>query len=39
MIIIKSKHNVPLSLTKERWNHIVLKHPGMDGQNRDQFEI
>lgn len=32
MIIVKSKNNVSLRLTKERWNHIVLRHPELDGQ-------
>jgi hypothetical protein len=32
VIIVKSKNNVSLRLTKERWNHIVLRHPELDGQ-------
>lgn len=32
MIIVKSKNNVSLRLTLERWKHIVLRHPEMDGQ-------
>ena len=32
MIIVKSKNKIPLRLTKERWNHIVLRHPEMGGQ-------
>ncbi len=32
MIVVKSKNNVSLRLTKERWNHIVLRHPELDGQ-------
>lgn len=27
MIIVKSKNDVPLRLTKERWNHIIARHP------------
>lgn len=32
MIIVKSKNNVSLRLTKERWNHIILRHPEMNSQ-------
>lgn len=38
MIIVKSKNNVSLRLTKERWNHIVLRHPEMDGQKEQVLE-
>lgn len=38
MIIVKSKNNIPLRLSKERWNHIVLKHPEMDGQKERMIE-
>ena len=38
MIIVKSKNNVSLRLTKERWNHIVLRHPEMDGQKGQVLE-
>jgi hypothetical protein len=38
MIIVKSKNNVLLRLTKERWNHIVLRHPEMDGQKDQVLE-
>ncbi|MBI5026830.1 MAG: hypothetical protein HZC12_08950 [Nitrospirae bacterium] len=38
MIIVKSKNNVSLRLTKERWNHIVLRHPEMDGQREQVLE-
>lgn len=38
MIIIKSKNNIPLRLTKERWNHIILRHPELDGQKEQVLE-
>lgn len=38
MIIVKSKNNVSLRLTKERWNHIVLRHPELDGQKEQVLE-
>lgn len=38
MIIIKSKNNIPLRLTKERWNHIVLRHPELNGQKEQVLE-
>lgn len=38
MIIVNSKNNIPLRLTKERWNHIVLRHPEMDKQKEQLLE-
>ena len=38
MIIVKSKNNVSSRLTKERWNHIVLRHPELDGQKEQVLE-
>lgn len=38
MVIVKSKNNVSLRLTKERWNHIVHRHPEMDGQKDQVLE-
>lgn len=38
MIIIKSKNNTPLRLTKERWNYIILRHPELDGQKEQVLE-
>ncbi len=38
MIIVKSKNNVSLRLTQERWKHIVLRHPEMDGQKDHVLE-
>ncbi len=32
MIIVKSVNKVPIRLTVERWSHITLRHPEMDGQ-------
>ena len=31
MIIVRSKNNVPIRLTDERWRHISTQHPEMDG--------
>ncbi|MFN3740098.1 MAG: hypothetical protein ACK4TF_05425 [Thermodesulfovibrionales bacterium] len=33
MIIVKSKNNIPIRLTKERWEHIIQRHPEMNGQS------
>ena len=30
MLIIKSKNNVPIRLTIERWQHITKRHPEME---------
>ncbi len=38
MIIIKSKNNVSLRLTKERWQHIVMRHPEMADQKERLLE-
>ena len=38
MIIIKSKNNIPLRLTKERWHHIIMRHPELDGQKEQVLE-
>ncbi|MBF0345965.1 MAG: hypothetical protein HQL06_17275 [Nitrospirae bacterium] len=35
MIIVKSKNNISLRLTKERWEHIILRHPELEG-HKDQ---
>lgn len=32
MIIIKSKNNIPIRLTKERWKHIGIRHPELKSQ-------
>jgi hypothetical protein len=32
MIIVKSKNDIPVRLTTERWNHIIIRHPEMDSQ-------
>lgn len=37
MILINSKNNIPLRLTKEWESHIVLRHPEMDGQDEPVF--
>ncbi|MFN3740962.1 MAG: hypothetical protein ACK4TF_09900 [Thermodesulfovibrionales bacterium] len=33
MIIVKSKNNIPIRLTKERWEHIIQRYPEMNGQS------
>ncbi len=32
MIIVRSKNNVPIRLTIERWEHIIKRHPEMDAE-------
>ena len=32
MLIIQSKNNVPIRLTIERWDHIIRRHPELEGQ-------
>lgn len=32
MIIVRSKNDVPIRLTIERWEHIIRRHPEMDGE-------
>ncbi len=32
MVIVRSKNHVPLRLTIERWDHIMKRHPEMDGE-------
>jgi hypothetical protein len=32
LLIIQSKNNVPIRLTIERWDHIILRHPELKGQ-------
>ncbi|MFQ5433097.1 MAG: hypothetical protein ACE5EN_11410, partial [Nitrospinota bacterium] len=38
MIIVKSRNNVPIRLTVERWNHITKRHPEMIGQKERVLE-
>lgn len=38
MILVKSKNNVPIRLTVERWSHIVKRHPEMEGQKERVLE-
>jgi len=38
MIVIKSKNNVPVRLTTERWSHIIKRHPEMEGQKNNVLE-
>ena len=36
MKIVRSRNNIPIRLTDERWQHIVRRHPEMDTfQERD----
>ena len=35
MIIVRSRHGVPVRLTEERWLHIISRHPEM-GEQRDR---
>ena len=32
MVIVRSKNHVPIRLTIERWDHIIKRHPEMDGE-------
>jgi len=32
MVIVRSKNNVPIRLTIERWEHIIRRHTEMDGE-------
>ncbi len=38
MIIVKSKNNVSIRLTTERWKHIIARHPEMDNQKEHVLE-
>ncbi len=38
MIIVKSRNNIPIRLTTERWKHITTRHPEMDGQKEHVLE-
>lgn len=38
MIIIKSIENIPIRLTQERWNHIIQRHPELEGQKDKVLE-
>ena len=38
MVIVQSKNDVAIRLTRERWTHIVERHPEMDGQRRRVLE-
>jgi len=31
MVIVRSKNHLPIRLTIERWDHIIKRHPEMDG--------
>jgi len=38
MVIVKSKNNIPIRLTTERWNHIITRHPEIDSQKEHVLE-
>jgi len=38
MLIVRSRNGVPVRLTKERWQHIVRRHPEMDDQRERVLE-
>ena len=38
MLLVHSRNRVPVRLTEERWQHIVRRHPEMDGQREQVLE-
>lgn len=38
MVIVKSKNNIPIRLTKERWFHIISRHPELMDQKERILE-
>jgi hypothetical protein len=38
MLIVHPSNDVPVRLTRERWQHIVRRHPEMDNQRRRVLE-
>ena len=38
MIIVYSIEDTPIRLTNERWNHIIRRHPELDGQKEKVLE-
>lgn len=38
MLIVRSRNGVPVRLTEERWQHIVHRHPEMEGQREKVLE-
>ena len=38
MVIVKSKNNIPIRVTTERWNHIITRHPEIDSQKEHVLE-
>lgn len=38
MLIVHSQNGVPVRLTEERWQHIIHRHPEMDGQRQQVLE-
>jgi hypothetical protein len=38
MLVVRSRNGVPVRLTEERWQHIVSRHPEMDGQRERVLE-
>ena len=39
MIIVRSKNNIQIRLTTERWRHIIKRHPEMENQKEHVLEI
>ena len=38
MLIVRSHNQVPVRLTDERWEHIILRHPEMEQQREQVLE-
>jgi hypothetical protein len=38
MIIVRSKNNIQIRLTTERWRHIIRRHPEMENQKKNVLE-
>jgi hypothetical protein len=38
MLIVDSRNGVPIRLTKERWQHILYRHPEMEDQHERVLE-
>lgn len=38
MLVIYSINNIPIRLSQERWNHIIKRHPELDGQKDKVLE-
>lgn len=38
MLVVRSRNRIPVRLTEERWRHVVVRHPEMDGQREKVLE-